>query len=734
MPRWLKALLIVAAVLWAGVVYRPYLVGSDVESRGFLGDDLEVLVVAAGSEGAQVAALQDMDASDYLNAAGPEGSYLGGASLALSRRLWQVSESSATLYRLENLLLLLAIGLGLGQFVRRLLLPWTGLDHARAAARGVPVVMALHPFTVHAVARIGSRPEFLSMALGAWAAAAYLRARQERKPGGILLAGVLALLTYLAGGFGLGLAILLGVAEGVSVQRYQNGKRRCLRGLTTFAVFACIASVELFARRATLGPEGDLALGGYAIERIFERLGILLIPLPTPGVLQVLAVLLFLVAMHPALRAARAAPRLWGWLLFVWGGVLCATLVLKGGEAHVGLGDFTSAARLFPAAIIWCAGLVIVATGVQGFRRLVLPIALAVGLGCLSLAQSGAHTDAVRATYAARVAIENGAREAQELQKALAREGRGTTAGPSVILLRDEAVGGTAPLIDPFGAGVAFYLDRSLVAERFAVRPPLLATPAAFAAFAREPEFNERRRGGLVLVRGDADPSMPPGSSLSAFQRLPAPSPVEVPPLWRGDPQSPELNLDPFNFGAVLTVLDGPPGANELPTRLDFHGRAANDWGGSFEGVWVRSRGRIEGRFDVSSSLVWLLSRRVTRVGFESGLGRLATGHFYPGLDSVNPKSSHPLTFEVVGDDWRIAIPADGAELSPLDQAASDEYVLVLLDLDDLSLRECVASTGTSGSLIFKNARPAPGTGELAWSLERRVNGRVVWRTRGRVQ
>jgi len=49
-------------------------------------------------------------------------------------------------------------------------------------------------------------------------------------------------------------------------------------------------------------------------------------------------------------------------------------------------------------------------------------------------------------------------------------------------------------------------------------------------------------------------------------------------------------------------------------------------------------------------------------------------------------------------------------------------------------LREWVAETHVSGSLVFLNAEPAQSVGEVAWALERRVNGRVIWRTRGRVQ
>lgn len=728
MPRWLKALLIVAALAWAVVVYRPYLLGTDADSRGFLGGDLETLVEAAGPGDAQLVALQDMSAADYVQAAGAEGSFLGGASLALSRRLWGVNPSSAFIYRLENLLLLVALGLGLGHFVRRLLVPWTGLDHARAAARGVPVVMGLHPFTVHAVARIGARPEFLSMALGAWAAASYLRARQERKPGGVLLAGALAVLAHLAGGFGFGLAILLALAEGLAVQRYQSARRRVLRGLTTGLVFLGLASVELAVRGAFDVPLASQDRLPHAVGGVFERFAIVLVPLPLAGLLAVLPIALFLVAMHPALRAARAAPRLWGYLLFVWAGVLLATLLLHVGDSRVRFGDFTSAADLFPAAVIWCAGLVIVATGVQGFRRLVLPVALAVGLGVVSLAQAWTHTSAVRATHRVRSAVEAGALAALDLQRELAREGRGSAAGPSVIVLDPPSTERELP-IDPFRAGIGFYLDPSLTGKSNKLQPPLLARPAALVAFARQPEFDVRRRGGLVVVR-------PRTSEASAAQvvRLPAPSPLEVPPLWRSDPLSPELNLDPLNFGAVVTVVEGAPPAGGLPTSLTFRGRAsappAEGARGSSEGVWVRSRGRIEGRFDVGAELDWLLAGRITRVGFESGLARLASGQFHPDL--LGLEQTGDVEFERVGRDWRTAIPAEGAELRPLVPDQDDQFVLVQLDLVSLALRELVADTSGAGQLRFADAEV--GARAVAWMLERRVAGHTIWRTGGRTE
>ena len=109
MPRWLKSLLLALAIVWVAVVYAPYLRGIGPGTGGFLAGDLAVLAEAAG--GAEISRthaepvpLQDMGARAYLAAGGERGSLLTGVSLALSRRLWGVSESSATLYRLENLL------------------------------------------------------------------------------------------------------------------------------------------------------------------------------------------------------------------------------------------------------------------------------------------------------------------------------------------------------------------------------------------------------------------------------------------------------------------------------------------------------------------------------------------------------------------------------------------------------------------------------------------------------
>ena len=156
MPSWLKNFLLLGAFLLLGSVYGPYLRGGgdDVTDAtgGFVGKDLLVLADAAGGRAYSASSveplpMQEMSLAAFAEAGG-RGSVLSGASMALSRRLWGVTGSSAKFYRLENLLLLLLAGLGLGNFVRRVLQPWTGADHGRAAARASRAKRSANPGSV----------------------------------------------------------------------------------------------------------------------------------------------------------------------------------------------------------------------------------------------------------------------------------------------------------------------------------------------------------------------------------------------------------------------------------------------------------------------------------------------------------------------------------------------------------------------------------------------------------
>lgn len=733
MPRWLKGLLLTLAIVWVAVVYAPYLRGIGPGTGGFLGGDLAVLAEASG--GAEISRLhpepvplQDMGARAYLAAGGERGSILTGASLAFSRRLWGVSESSATLYRLENLLLLLALGLGLANFTRRLLIPWTGADHARAAARALPAALFLHPFTVYAVTDLSGRGDLLFLALGSWAAATYLRARQDRKPGRLVAAFLLFVLAHLAGRFGLGLATAIAVAEFASVQRYQLRKRRFTRALTAFGIFGVLATSELLVR-SSLGGAAQAGLpfspGGGSF---LERFGILVLPVPTPGLTMALAVVLLFGSMHPALRAARWAPRLWGWLLGAWFGALCLALFFGGPTpgGSIGLGDFTRASTLFPAAVILTTGLVVVATGVQGFRRLILPICLALGLGLLSLSQAPDHVRAARATAKLRADLERAMDEADVQRVALAREGRGAAAGPQILVLRDAPAG---EVIDPFDGGIGHLLDASLTgrAPSGPLRRPMLVTTEAFKAFAREAEFSEMRAGGMVLVVDHE------------LITMAAPQPFESPPLWRGAASSPDLDMDPFVVRALVALApkERLTASEPLPREVSFSARATGSAPHTASGIWLTSRGRTEGMFDFSESLDWLLAGRIGRIWFASGLARVEACALLPSLPESLSGVVQELHPEVAGSAWRFAVPPSAAELTVLGEPpAEDHYRLLQLDLVSLRMRVFEATSGPSGLLNFVGAArdlDSWSQGEVAWTLERRVDGRTIWRHRGRL-
>lgn len=729
MPRWLKSLLLTLAFGWVVVVYAPYMRGIGPGSGGFLGGDLKVLVEAAGGPETsrlhpEPVPLQDMGPRAYLAAGGERGSILTGASLAFSRRLWGVSESSATLYRLENLLLLLAAGLGLANFIRRLLLPWTGADHARAAARALPAVLFLHPFAVHAVSDLAGRADLLYLAFGSWGAATYLRARQDRKPMRLVTACLLLVAAHLAGRFGLGLSLAIAVGEFASVQRYQEKRRRAMRALTTFVVLGCLASSELFVRSFLGGQAAPFAPFAPGAGSFFERFGILLLPVPTPGVTMALAVVLLLGAMHPAMRAARYAPRLWGRLLGVWFAALCLTLYFGGPGAggHVGLGDFSSARTLFPSAVVLVAGLVVVATSVQGFLRLVLPIGLALGLGLLSLSQAPLHVRAARETARLRADLERAENEAANLRADLAREGRGASLGPAILALRDAPEG---EAIAPFAGGIGHLLDASLTgrAPREGVQRPRLLSTAAFVAFAREVEFDELRRGGAIVIRDDK------------LVQLGPPAEFEAPPLWRGAASSPDLNLDPLTVRllAVRVPAERLSAPEPLPDTVAFESKPEPGAGATVGGAWVTERGRTEGLFDLSSSPDWLLAGRVGRMWFETGLARVdsatLTPDFEPELRGLPP--------DIYGRDWRFALPVSAVALDLREASAEDLFVLSQLDLGSLELREFQAQRDGSGDLVFAGAQhglETLGEGEIAWTLERRVDGRTIWRHRGRLE
>jgi len=341
----------------------------------------------------------------------------------------------------------------------------------------------------------------------------------------------------------------------------------------------------------------------------------------------------------------------------------------------------------------------------------------AAGAGLLSLSQAPDHVRAARATSALRADLERAMDKAEELGSA--------GAGPQILVVRDTPAD---EVLHPFAGGIGHLLDASLTG-RVPTGPlprPMLVTTDAFTTFAREPEFDETRASGTLLVVEHE------------LVVLPAPALFEAPPLWRGAASSPDLDLDPFTVGALVVVVPAErlAAGEPLPRGIDFSARATGAPARTIGGLWLASRGRTEGLFDFSDDLDWLLAGRIGRIWFEGGLARVDACELLPSLPGARGGAAEALAPEVVDSAWRFAIPPSAAELEVLgDPPVADGYRLTQLDLTSLRLRVFEASTGQPGILHFAGAERGLETwsqGEVAWTLERRVDGRTIWRHRGR--
>ncbi|MDG1499070.1 MAG: hypothetical protein P8N31_11820 [Planctomycetota bacterium] len=740
MPSWLNHLLLLGAFLLLGVVYGPYLRGAGSPNSeatgGFLGKDLLVLADAAGgrtysASSVEPLPMQEMSLKAFVDAGG-RGSVLSGASIALSRRLWGVTDSSAKFYRLENLLLLILAGLGLGNFVRRLLQPWTGTDHGRAAARALPAALVLHPLAVHAVADLSGRTELLGLAFSAWAAALYLRGRQERRSSQILFAGLLAMFASLSWGIGFGLALAIGIAEFVSARRYRPN-RNSWRAAGLIALPFAICGMADLAMRLWFGVPLGGASPSLQVTGVLERLGVLVVSVPgagsvNPGLAMAMAVCTFLLMMHPALRAARSAPRLWGWMLGLWFvGVLFAVF----GGASVDSMDFSRAETLLVATAVVTSGLVVVATGVQGFRRLALPIALAGTYALLSLGQTGGYLDAIQVTTELRRDLLLGLDQASESGKP----------GAQILVLDPAPLVGA---IAPFEGGIEHLLDPSLTGRNVDPqrRDPKGLTSEALLTFAREPEFDVLRKYGVLLLPVPGELVGPAVEGAPAPPRrgilLPEPRAFEQQPPWTSDPRSPSLNLDPFSIGAlrVQAPSDRLDSSTPFPSSVTWSPKSAAESQGQSEtsGMWIQRRNRDLGIFDLSSDLNWLLAGQIGRMWLAEGLPRVDRCDLLADLPGQLIGGDGLLNYEVDGNDWVFALPSEAADT----QAEGDsQWVLKLLDLVHLRHVVLTAESATSGQLRFRGAARAANSfapTDLAWSLERQVNSLAIWRHRGRVQ
>jgi len=728
LPVWIRrtglVVLFAAALLFAqGPTLRS----------GFVGEDYAVLAragghaVATGEEAPERTLLWQMGWADFCAVDGRDGSLLSGASVAVSERLWggpdesRMGVASSVLHRFENLLWLLAAAIGLRAFLRRLLLPWTGSEQAIAAARASALLLVFHPLTYAEVGAVAGRGTLMAAVFGTWGAALFLRGRQDRR---FVLGPVAGLMVCLAAGsneWALSVPLILAAAELVSSHRYRKLRVRLRTALTTVVVYGAAAAALPFARWLQLGVRpGETWIASWeeliaasspwqALPIALEKLGLLIVPASAhssglPG--TALAGVLFLLALQPALLAARSAPRLWGWLLFWWGLALTLAL-LPDASTRAYPSNLTSAHVLFPAVLFLSVGLGCAATARSGLRRFWMPAVTALGYALLSRGNALPWRDAAIEVARVRADVE------------AARELEGREFRLCVIDAPREVNG-----VFAVGDDLRWIVDHPPGSLRPPGDAPVVIGPAgeAFVALSREREFEAYIEHGLLVVV--------PGEDGARVSRLLLPQrPTSGPRSWRGNPRSPDLDWVPWDARGLRVTTIGTAAPEEQPS-LEWRASDPTSLHLFARGAWTGAGAPPTAFFALGDSLAWLLSGRIRRVWGTGGLSSVAEAQLLGEL----PTLGAGMEPDPADRDWTFERPeAEAVAANP-----AGEYVVGLLDLASLRYLELEVLDGPSKTLLVPDAAHHVAQsvrrtgGPVAWSLDYRVDGVTLARVRGR--
>ncbi len=664
---------------------------------------------------------------------------LAALSLAISSALWSQAgafgAASPLPLRIENLLLFTLAAIGAAVFLRRLVSPWLGDEHARAAAWVTAVLCLVHPLAYTGLVSFAARGDLIALCLCTWSGAQFLRARQARAPRAAIRAGIGTLLAGFASPLAWAIPFALAASEFIAARRYRAFAARLRSTLVTFAVYAaCAAAAPVL--RAALG----FAVAGQPAHRpaietaalALEKLGVLALPV-NPASLTfaayLLAAALLVVALEPAFSAARSAPRLWSLILAVAAvAILSASFVER--NVRVQPGDFTRAEILLPGLFLVSAGLALAATALTGTRRALMPAILASGWAAIAHVHAGAFAQAVQRFDAARL----------EVASALTQD-----PPPAAILLLDlpALVQGLAPL--DRSRAQTFLADPRLIAKDGAglererarlPRPQLVAAPTqrAFAQFSRSERFAQLRSQGIVLAQGGATAGQ--RTSLS----MPPPAPSTSSRRWFRDGASSPLDWEALTTrfvtarGARDTDYAQVPRLGWSAARADGHVTEAE-----IEGVWLKNSGEPQACFDVAESIPWLCAGRVTRAWPVGGWSNLIDSDAQDELPTFVPGAAPTDS----GEDWLVPEPA-----SPLIAAAAStlerrglaaEWSLLLCDLETLEQQVFELELDLTATPPQRVARRAgrvaaewSGRGHTsAWSIEYAAGGVVLVRSEG---
>lgn len=736
-------------VVLLSFAYQPILLGDDSGAApGFVADDFAALAELSGELGttrtaglaARLSALRGVDRVG--------GHTLTALSLAWSSTLhsdggaW--TNAHAVNLRLENLAAALLAAVGLAFFVRRLLLPWTGREQARAAAIAAACTLALHPLLVGAVATVAGRGDLLALAFGSLSGALFLRGRQEQSYPWCAGAGALAVLAGMSSDLALALPIALFGAELFSARRYRPLHVRLRTAATTAGVFfACVAVDWLLGaiERGYVSLPPSLAAlptmhGADGLVRRLatgvEKLGALVLPVnaATVGALGfALAGAMVLLALQPAFVAARSAPRLWGAFLACWAAAVVISL-LHFTELRVYGGDLTFARILCGGAAAMSVGFALSATAVSGLRRVLIPLVLASGSAILAQGSARGWAAAAREVASLRTTLDS----ARELY---GRDASVLVLDPPDIVLGVRAlVPDLSALIDP-----AFTAPdrRELAAQRAsgAAVPALRGlSQAAFCMLARDASFTNMRSAGVIAL-------LPPGAldgnasestkTQREAARLPPPKPTTGTRKWYSEGAAAPVDLEALTARCVWARVAPDTDRSQLPV-LGWKAKAAIAPEGTQTGAWIDGAGEPTAVFDVSSSLAWLFGERIRLL--------YPVEHWSKILESEvldeSPRVKATVASRVDGDDWLFEQPGDvPIEAATPWPSASGTWRLALLGLARCEYAEIEVERHGTGDLRAPRAEStvrewlARGGEAIAWSLEYRVQGVTIARLDG---
>ena len=716
MPRWFPRLFwILLSLGLAAFAYGP------LRGAGPVGDDFQVLNDASAIAWPTEDGAEEFELGDLFQVHGQDERPLAALSLLLTSRIWtnegEWTPAAVFRLRLENLALLLLAAIGISRFMRRMLEPWAGREHARAVSHASRVLVALHPLTAAAVASASARGDLLGAALVGFAANSFLRGRQERSKKLVVFAGLLTVAAGCASEIAFFVGPIVALGEFTSSRRHLRMKRRLRTASSSGISFLLCALVEPVL--AAFGPGVRLpdmarALGffdgtgdfTYGLGLLFERLGVLIIPVNgsarvgqdlwtvleqgmvgLPGF--VLAGVLGLVVLQPVLIAARSAPRMWSWVLFWWI-VIIVLAQMSAADVRVHPGDLTQAPLLLPAAIVAAIGVALSATSNSGRRRFILP-AIAGGVFAL-LARGDAS------------AIANASVAASEVRTELS-QARALRGDSAVLLWVDPVSLMEAHAVLPSSIGV-------LIGEEEDGARSM--STSAFIALAADPIWSGLLEKGVVVFGlSEAAAWIPPKEPSTGVR------------LWREEGRSPALDLAAAEIASVR-VLAQPATSTESPPRIFWLSEAGGEESRALDGVWALDEEGLHAIFDVGNVPGWVTAGRVQKIWFGQGLAAVIQAAAHEDDQELAGLS----TPRIEGEDWVI-----GLEPAEARTTGGAEGVFWLCLFDSSGLRydelECLRegdSVRAKGAAQRMDRMSSAG-GAPTWVLEQRMNGVTVARS-----